>query len=109
MPCYVERTGFTGGQSRAAASGAGTLFSRGLGPTSNPLVSGRQHDSGGRINIPLDASSSHLTQYDPKSPYRVSWDVRVGGDSNLHPTNQSVSPGHPDRHQWPPGYGPPDE
>ena len=96
MPCFVERTGFTGGRPTPGASDAGTLFSRGRGPTSNPSVSGRRQDEQGRIEIPLNGSTNHITQYDPNSPYRVSWDVSADGDTNVrdtvHPTNQHRPP-----------------
>ena len=109
MPCVVERTGFTGGQASAMAaarSGAGTMYSRGRGPSSNPIVTARQRDSEGRIAAPLDGSWNHITQYDPNSPYRVSWDMSAHGDTDIHATNQSVSKDHPARHDWPPGFGP---
>jgi hypothetical protein len=110
VPCFVERTGFTGGQATAApslaASGAGTMYSRGRGPSSNPIVTARQRDSQGRIAAPLDGSSNHITQYDPNSPYRVSWDMSADGDAQIHATNQSVPKGHPDRHEWPRRFGP---
>lgn len=107
MPCFVERTGFTGGQAPPAEpSAAGTLFSRSRGPTSNPSVIGRRRDDAGHIEIPLDGSKNHITQYDPSSPYRVSWDVSTAGDSDIHPTNWTVSPRRSNRHEWPAGFGP---
>lgn len=112
MPCFVERTGFTGGftapqtvpGATAAAAGAGTLFSRSRGPTRDPEVTGRRRDAQGRIEAPLDGPLNHVTQYDPDSSYRVSWDVGVTGDSAVHYTDESVSRRHPDRHKPPPGF-----
>lgn len=108
MPCFVERTGFTGGQGvgqpAPIAAEPGTLYSRGRGPTADPMVVARRQDDRGRIDIPLDDVSNHITQYDPNSPYRVSWDVSAKGDENVHATNQSLSRGHEDRHKWPPGF-----
>lgn len=110
MPCFIERTGFTGGQPAVApalaASGAGTMYSRGRGPSSDPVVTARRRDREGRIDAPLDGSSNHITQYDPNSPYRVSWDMSAHGDTEVHATNQSVPKGNPHRHEWPPGFDP---
>lgn len=112
MPCFVERTGFTGGQAvaqavpSAAASGAGvgTLYSRRRGPTTDPMVVGRRRDTLDRIEIPVDGSSNHITQYDPNSLYRVSWNVSAAGDDHVHYNNEGVHRKHPDRHKPPPGY-----
>lgn len=106
MPCFTERTGFTGGQSTSGSFGMGTMYSRGRGPSSNAIVTGFRQDREGRIYAPLDGSSNHITQYDLNSPYRVSWDMSSHGDTGIHSTNQSLPKQHPDRHQWPRGFGP---
>jgi len=105
MPCYVEPTGFSGASgSRREDAGAATLYSRGRGPTVNPRVTARMMDERGRIEVPLDGETNHITQYDPNSTYRVSWDAGIDGDSRVHSTNQAVRPGRPGRHDWPAGF-----
>lgn len=82
------------------------MYSRGRGPSSDPIVTARKLDSKGRIEVPLDGSSNHVTQYDPNSPYRVSWEMSAHGDTDIHSTNEQLPKKHPDRHEWPNGFGP---
>lgn len=82
------------------------MYSRSRGPSSNPNVAGRRVDSEGRIEAPLDGSSNHITQYDPNSPYRTSWEMSATGDTKIHSTNQPLLKYHPERHEWPSGFGP---
>ena len=109
MPCFVERTGFTGGQSTPTVSNVapatGTMYSRSRGPSSDPIVTARHLDSDGRIDAPLDGTSNHITQYDPNSPYRVSWEMSAHGDTKIHPTNELLPKKNPNRHEWPNGFG----
>ena len=50
--------------------------------------------------IPLDGSAVHITQFDPATNTRVSWDANgdLNSAANQHRTNQNVSKGDPNRH-----------
>lgn len=74
-----------------------TMFERDRGPTPNPQVP--------MTELPLDGSPFHVTQMDPDSSHRVSWEATQQGDLDVHYTNQSLPKGHPERHTPPPGYG----
>lgn len=75
----------------------GTMFDRNRGPTNNPQVP--------MTEIPLNGNGTHVTQFDPSNPHRVSWDTTPNGDVDVHYTDQSLPFGHPNRHDPPPGYG----
>ena len=68
------------------------------------LMYNRNLDGGqGQIkmtNIPLDGSSTHVTQFNEQNNTRVSWDANGNLDSalNLHFTNQNVGKQDPQRH-----------
>jgi hypothetical protein len=79
------------------AASMATMFDRRRGPTRNPQVP--------MTELPLDGSPFHVTQMDPDSPHRVSWEATQQGDSDIHYTNQSLNRRHPERHTPPPGYG----
>lgn len=64
----------------------------------------RQLDNGqGQVEmtqIPLNGSSVHVTQFDPLTNTRWSWEAngQLNSQDVLHYTNQSLPYGHPNRH-----------
>ena len=68
------------------------------------LMYDRNFDNGqGQIkltNIPLDGSSTHVTQFNEQNNTRVSWEANgnLNSAEQLHFTNQNVGKHDPNRH-----------
>lgn len=55
----------------------------------------------GMHNIPLDGSPMHVTEFNPLTNERISWNTDGEGDHAIwdrHYTNQNIPKGQPGRH-----------